>query len=319
MTALSLAPIAHYRTRDEIFDFYDLVARTSVAVVYLGEIVCAKRGEMRMKQWLEIAARLTAAGKQVVIAGKGAIESAAELRMVGQLARSYPYLIEVNDLGAVAKLPAQRAFVAGAHLNLFNRGALTAISELGACRWVAPFEIERTVLATLQAALPPGMETEVAVFGRLPLAHSSRCSAAALHLRTRGNCERCCVGHREGERLSSLDDRPLMVVNGPQTLSYAVMNLVTEIDVLKSLGVSLLRIDPPGASDAERIIDIFARAVAGSLSAGEANARLAAQTSAGFCNGYWFGRPGIEYVLPSALGGRDSPALRSASAASGGM
>lgn len=301
MTALSLAPIAHYRTRDEIFEFYEFVACAPVAVVYLGEIVCAKRGAMRMKEWLEIAARLTAAGKEVVIAGKGAIGSAAELRRVEQLASSYPYLIEVNDLGAIAKLPAGRAFVAGAHLNLFNRGALAAIAELGACRWVAPFEMDRSVLASLQAAIPPGMQTEVAVFGRLPLAHASRCTAAALRLRTRGNCERCCVDHRQGELLSSLDDRALMVVNGPQTLSHTVMNLAGEIAELRSLGVALLRIDPPDAGGAEAIIDIFARALEGSLSAAEANAKLAAETPAGFCNGYWFGRPGFEYVVPSAL------------------
>lgn len=300
MTSLSLAPIAHYRPRHEIFEFYEFIAGSRVAVVYLGEIVCAKRGTMRMKEWLEIAARLTAAGKQVVIAGKGAIESTAELRMVEQLATRFPYLVEVNDLGAIARIPPGRGFVAGSHLNIFNRGALEAVSELGARRWVVPFEMDRTAFVALQGNIPPGMETEVAVFGRLPLAHSSRCTSAALDLRTRGNCERSCVGHRAGQRLSSLDDRPIMVVNGPQTLSYAIMNLVAQVAELKILGVSLLRIDPPGGCDAAPIIEAFAQALEGTISPDQAGARLASEVHAEFCNGYWFGRPGLEFVLPSA-------------------
>ena len=302
MTALSLAAPSHHRPRAETFAFYEAVARSPVAVVYLGETVCAKRGAMRIKDWMAIAANLSAAGKQVVIAGKGAIDSSAELRMIERVAARYPYLVEVNDLGAAAMLPPGRGFVAGALLNVFNRGALRALADLGAQRWVAPVEMDRAVLKCLLGALPAGMETEVPVYGRVTLSHSARCHSAAIQLRTRGNCERCCTAYPEGQQLSGLDARQMMVINGPQTLSWPILNLVTEVADLRGLGVSLLRIDPPAGADALHIIDTFARVLDGGLAPAEANAGLAARAPAGFFNGYWFGRPGFEYVRRRAPG-----------------
>ena len=70
-TKLSLGPIQYYWDRDTVFDFYKQIAETPVDIVYLGETVCSKRRLMRDEDWLEIAAQLKQAGKEVVLSSDG--------------------------------------------------------------------------------------------------------------------------------------------------------------------------------------------------------------------------------------------------------
>jgi collagenase-like PrtC family protease len=64
---LSLGPIAYYWPKAQVHDFYAMVAASPVDIVYLGETICAKRNQLRWEDWLDIAARLRAAGKEVVL------------------------------------------------------------------------------------------------------------------------------------------------------------------------------------------------------------------------------------------------------------
>ena len=64
---LALGPLLYYWQRDAVFAFYDAMAATPVDVVYLGETVCSRRHELRLADWLEIAARLRGAGKEVCL------------------------------------------------------------------------------------------------------------------------------------------------------------------------------------------------------------------------------------------------------------
>ena len=78
MLKLSLGPLLYYWQRDVTFDFYDAIAATAVDVIYLGETVCSRRHELRLADWLDIAKRLRAAGKEVVLSTQVLLESGAE-------------------------------------------------------------------------------------------------------------------------------------------------------------------------------------------------------------------------------------------------
>ena len=64
---LSLGPILTYWPQQRVFDFYEEMASQPVDIVYLGETVCSRRHELRFDDWMEVAGRLAAAGKQVVM------------------------------------------------------------------------------------------------------------------------------------------------------------------------------------------------------------------------------------------------------------
>lgn len=305
MTALSLAPVGHHWPRDRVLAYYRSVAAMPVAVVYLGESVCGKRASMRLKDWAAVAAELADAGKRVVLSTRPAIESAAELRMLERIA-ARGVLLEVNDPGLLACL-AGAAFVAGPHLNAFNAAAVHALAERGARRWIAPFEIDRAGFVATVAGLGAGLESELLAFGRLPLAFSTQCYTARGYGRSRHDCLHCCLEHPEGQRLEGLDGRSLMVVNGPQTLSQSVHNLMGGLAELRQIGVSLLRIDPPHAAHAGAVVAVFDAVLRGRLPESEALSALASVSPASFCNGYWHGLAGSAYVAPLAAGALTAP------------
>lgn len=308
MTALCLAPIGHHWPRERTMAFYREVASMPVEVVYLGEAVCGKRASMRLKDWAAVAAELGAAGKRVVLSSPPAIESAAELRLLERIA-SRGTVVEVNDPGLLAGLSGV-PFVAGPYLNAYNPAAVRALAECGARRWIAPFEIDRQAFAATLAGLGTEIETELLVYGRLPLAFSTQCYTARSYGRTRHDCLHCCLEHPEGQRLETLDGRSLLVVNGPQTLSHPVYNLMGGLGALRKMNVSLLRIDPPSAAHAGAVVGVFDAVLRGMLPEEEALKALASISPASFCNGYWLGLSGSVYAAPLPSGEWEPPVAR---------
>ena len=71
---LSLGPVPYFWPRETLLEFYDGIARTPVDIVYLGETVCSKRRPLKSGEWLELAATLQAAGKEVVLSGLTLLE-----------------------------------------------------------------------------------------------------------------------------------------------------------------------------------------------------------------------------------------------------
>jgi hypothetical protein len=63
---LSLGPLLYYWSRDDTLAFYGEAANWPLARVYLGESVCSRRHLLRLQDWLALAEKLTAAGKEVV-------------------------------------------------------------------------------------------------------------------------------------------------------------------------------------------------------------------------------------------------------------
>lgn len=292
---LALGPILYFWDRDTVLDFYTRAADASVDIVYLGETVCSKRRVLRLEDWLGIAERLEAAGKEVVLSTLALIEAESELGAMRRLCENGRYDVEANDMGAVNLLAGGAHFIAGPHLNIYNAGTLGLLAQAGARRWVLPVELGREQLAALQATRPAGMETEVFAFGRLPLAFAARCFTARAHNLPKDDCGFRCADYADGMLLSTQEEKPFLTLNGVQTQSAETGNLVAELPEMQRLGVDVARISPQSRGTFE-IVDTFRAVLGGALDPAQARARLSAHAPHGACNGYWYGRPGMDWV-----------------------
>ena len=299
---LALGPLLYYWPRQAVLDFYADVASAPVDVVYLGETVCSRRHELRFADWEEIAALLADAGKEVVLSTLPLVEAEADLRLLRRIAGQERFRVEANDMGAVGLL-AERAsgppFVAGATLNVYNEGTLALLHACGAGRWVAPAELSSTTLAGLVASAPPGVETEVLVHGRLPLAWSARCFTARHYNLQKDQCDYRCLAHPDGLALDTREGQPFLNINGVQTQSAGTYNLLAEVPELARMGVSVLRVSPQ-VEGTLGLLELFRAVVDGALDIPAALARLGPLAGSAPCNGFWYGRPGADLVRAAA-------------------
>jgi O2-independent ubiquinone biosynthesis protein UbiV len=290
---IALGPLQYYWPRDSVLSFYETMAATSVDVVYLGETVCSRRHELRLADWLDIAARLQDAGKEVVLSTQVLLESGAEVGIMHKIAANGAFLVEANDMGAVQSLAGKVPFVAGPHLNIYNLPTLQWMASLGASRWVMPLEMKKGDLAVLQHGRPDGLQTEVFAYGRMPLAFSARCFTARHRNLPKDDCRFSCLEHPDGLLLKTRESEEFLVINGTQTQSSRVYNLVDSLDDMRALGVNVVRLSPQ-AEHMQSIIALFDAARTQAVAPHEALARMQPLMPAQGCNGYWNGRPGLE-------------------------
>lgn len=293
MPKLALGPILTYWPKETVFEFYQMVADSAVDIVYIGETVCSRRHELRLDDWLDVAELLASRGKEAVLSTQVLIESNAELTTLRKITGNGRYTVEANDMGAVHKVSGEAPFVAGPHLNIYNAPTLALLASQGAKRWVMPVEIGRAQLEELRKDMPAGLETEVFAYGRMPLAFSARCFTARNRNLPKDDCRFSCIEHPDGLLLSSREGEPFLVLNGIQTQSASVQNLVAEIDQMRDLGVDVLRISPQ-ATDTDQVIAIFDQVRRGALDGESASERLVPLMPGRPCNGYWYGDPGQE-------------------------
>ncbi len=294
---LALGPILPFWDRPAVFDFYTRVAALPVDTVYLGEAVCSKRRALDLDDWLELAAMLRDAGKQVVLTTLALIEADSELGILGRQCAQGSFPVEANSMAAVRLRAGRGPFVIGPHVNVYNAETLAVLGEQGATRWVPPVELDGETLAAIAAARPPGMTLEVFAFGRLPLAFSARCfTARALGL-AKDDCGFRCGGYPEGMPLATQDDTPFLVINGIQTQSALTCNLLGLLPELRAAGADAVRLSPQ-REGMEAIIAAYRAAIDGSASPAQAQARIAPWLGAGECDGYWRGAPGMAHTPP---------------------
>jgi collagenase-like PrtC family protease len=289
---LSLGPLPYYWPREEVLDFYAHIAAAPVDIVYLGETVCSKRRSLSGVEWLELAARLQDAGKEVVLSTLTLLEAGSEIGSLRRLCEQADFLIEANDMAAVQLLSGKRPFVTGPAVNIYNARTLAVLAELGLQRWVLPVELSREALADLQGQRPAGVATEVLVYGRLPLAWSARCFTARAHDLPKDDCRFRCLDYPDGLLLSTREDEEFLVLNGIQTQSARTLNLIAELGDLVQLGVEVLRISPQSRHTAA-IIEAFHAALRDPAEAARAAAELDGYMPVGPCNGYWHGDAGM--------------------------
>lgn len=294
---ITLGPLLYYWPREVVRSFYESIAATAVDVVYLGETVCSRRHELRLADWLDIATRLSAAGKEVVLSTQVLLESGSEVGIMHKVAGNGRFAVEANDMGAVHRLAGKVPFIAGPHLNLYNLPALQWMAGLGARRWVIPLEMKREDLALLQQDRPPGMETEVFAYGRMPLAFSARCFTARHHNLPKDDCSFSCLQYPDGLMLRTREMQEFLVLNGTQTQSARAYNLLGEWDEMRSIDVDLVRLSPQSRHTAE-VIALFDAVRGGAMPVAQATARLQSlmPDRGRDCNGYWHGRPGLEHA-----------------------
>lgn len=294
---LALGPVQYYWNRTDINQFYESMLSTPLDILYLGEVVCGKRHQLRAADWLELARTLAeVSDKQVVLSTLTLLESNADLNWVRKICENGKLLVEANDMAAVQLLAEARLpFACGPAVNIYNQQALSHLMSLGMVRWTAPVEMSGRQLGEVLIACDSKPEVELFAYGHMPLAYSARCFTARHLGLDKDNCAYRCMEYPDGLPLASQEGEKLFVINGIQTLSGEPVNLLRHYPQLCELGINILRLSPQWQR-MEQIVDAFDRARCDDLDTELLSAGV---------DGYWRGRSGLELIARSGAGALD--------------
>ena len=301
MTKLTLGPIAYHWPVESRRDFYARIAdEAPVDEVYLGEVICSKRAPFHEADLPATIERLERAGKRVILSTLAEVMLKRERRATEDMAAMETPEIEINNAaGLYAR--GKRPHRIGPFMNAYNEATIAWMAGQGATHVCLPTEMPApAIAAAARAAGALGLGVEVQVYGRASLAVSARCYHARAHGRTKDNCQFVCEEDPDGMPLRTRDDRPILRVNGIQTLSESYVDLLPEAACLIADGVTHLRLMPQ-AVDMVVVAQVFRDVLDGRVPTGEADARLAMLSGdAGLSNGFYHGTAGYRRIAAAA-------------------
>ncbi len=288
---LSLGSLQFYWQREKTYQFYRQMVEQPLDTIYLGESVCSKRRELKTQEWIDLGRELAQAGKQVVLSSLVLIEAESELKTLRRLCDNGDLMVEANDMGAVQMLADRKLpFVTGPAINVYNANSLQALHKRGLQRWVMPVELSGKTLADILSdaqtlGFGDSIETEVFSYGYLPLAFSARCFTARARNLPKDQCQFVCLDYPDGLPLASQEDQSVFNINGIQTLSGQIYNLLPELDAMREMGVDMVRLSPQGES-MEQVIKQFRDQLDG-------RSDQIPAIPADAVNGYWYQSAGL--------------------------
>lgn len=293
---LTLGPVLYNWPAETWRDFYFQIAdEAPVDTVFIGEVVCSKRAPLFDPYLEEVVTRLKSSGKTLVFSTLAEVTSALDRRLVERVAGSDAFFIEANDASALWYLE-DRAHAIGPYMNAYNEDTVEFFAGNGARSICLPPEMPASGIAALgKSAAKLGLELEVQVYGRIPLALSARCYHARAHERTRDSCRFICDRDPDGMVLHTLEDTPFLTINGIQTLSYTCLNLAGELEELAASGISRFRISPQSTGTVA-VAKSFDALLSREITPAEANECLReCGLEAPFSNGFYHQQPGFEW------------------------
>jgi O2-independent ubiquinone biosynthesis protein UbiV len=291
---LTLGPILFHWPASEWMAFYRRVAEEPcIDRVCIGEIVCSKRWPFINELIPEAVDLLLRAGKTVLLSPPILPTLERERRKVDELVKIPGVTVEANDISALTRLSG-RPHAIGPFINTYNEDTLRHFVRNGAATVCLPPELPLGSVHALAAV--KGVALEAWAFGRIPLAISARCYHARLHRRSKDACQFVCGNDPDGRLVEDLSRKPIMAINGVQTLSATYCSVIDDIETLAAAGVASLRLSPC-SGDMNAIARLFRDVVDRRVSANDANRQLAALLpSAMFSNGFLHSQPGHQRI-----------------------
>ncbi|MBI5047804.1 MAG: U32 family peptidase [Deltaproteobacteria bacterium] len=297
---LTLGPILFDWKKEELLRFYDEVADMPVDRVYLGEVVCAKKRGLSVEDLEKIGKKLEKAGKEVVVSSLAVVSNEEELKLVRDIA-NLPFAVEANDMSMFNIVRSQESevrsqnkeIIAGPHITTYNVPSIEFLKSIGVNRVVFPVELSRdSVNHCIQNT---GIDAEIFAHGKVPLAFSWRCYTSRAYGLNKTNCQYHCKQHPDGMPLKTIEGEPTFTINGTSVLSAQTYTLVEVIEDLQAIGVNAIRISPQ-YQHTKKIVDVFRKRLDGMIGPDEGLALLKDTSPLGFCNGWYWGKAGKEYL-----------------------